>query len=95
MRTSEERHKRGKHDVVHRREPKSSDQITIHEYGQEWADWPAPRAAIEAAQDFILDMWVIQSQTDNNMRSVKNDRTVLIVPDKDADGLSGELGLPR
>ncbi|WRT63865.1 uncharacterized protein IL334_000790 [Kwoniella shivajii] len=45
------------------------------EYGPQWNDWPAPAHAMEEARDFIRDI-------------VSNKRSVLIVPDKDADGLS-------
>ncbi|WVF66062.1 hypothetical protein IAT40_000800 [Kwoniella sp. CBS 6097] len=45
------------------------------EYGPKWNDWPAPRSAMAEARDFIRDI-------------VDNKRSVLIVPDKDADGLS-------
>nr|XP_019014475.1 uncharacterized protein I206_00557 [Kwoniella pini CBS 10737]OCF53256.1 hypothetical protein I206_00557 [Kwoniella pini CBS 10737] len=45
------------------------------EYGPEWNDWPAPIQAMEEARGFIRDI-------------VINKRSVLIVPDKDADGLS-------
>ncbi|KAG7529431.1 hypothetical protein FFLO_05659 [Filobasidium floriforme] len=45
------------------------------EFGDEWLDWPAPRPAIKAAQEFIKDI-------------AANKRKVLLVPDKDADGLS-------
>ncbi|OCF45106.1 hypothetical protein I317_00907 [Kwoniella heveanensis CBS 569] len=45
------------------------------EYGPQWNDWPAPRSAMAEARDFIRDI-------------VGNKRSVLIVPDKDADGLS-------
>ncbi|WWC85785.1 uncharacterized protein L201_000652 [Kwoniella dendrophila CBS 6074] len=45
------------------------------EYGPQWNDWPAPILAMEEARDFIRDI-------------VDKRRSVLIVPDKDADGLS-------
>ena len=41
-----------------------------------WADWPAPRSAMYAARAFLDDV-------------IQHKRSVLIVPDKDADGLSG------
>ncbi|KAI9635701.1 uncharacterized protein MKK02DRAFT_24910 [Dioszegia hungarica] len=60
------------------------------EYGAKWAEWPAPRSQMTAASEFIRDI-------------VKHKRSVLLVPDKDADGLSAgtilyqslvHLGLP-
>jgi hypothetical protein len=47
-----------------------------------WADWPAPRNAMLAARRFLTDI-------------VENQHSVLIVPDKDADGLSGRSALDR
>ncbi|KAL7420743.1 hypothetical protein Q5752_004695 [Cryptotrichosporon argae] len=47
-----------------------------------WPDWPAPRADLDAGREFIMDI-------------VKNKRSVLIVPDKDADGLSAGTLLHR
>nr|XP_031863515.1 uncharacterized protein CI109_000765 [Kwoniella shandongensis]KAA5530587.1 hypothetical protein CI109_000765 [Kwoniella shandongensis] len=52
------------------------------EYGLRWQDWPAPRTAMKEAREFILDI-------------VENKRSVLIVPDKDADGLSAGTLLYR
>ncbi|KAK8845538.1 hypothetical protein IAR55_006253 [Kwoniella newhampshirensis] len=52
------------------------------EYGSQWQDWPAPRVAMSEAREFIVDI-------------VKNKRSVLIVPDKDADGLSAGTLLYR
>ncbi|WWD09001.1 hypothetical protein V865_007116 [Kwoniella europaea PYCC6329] len=52
------------------------------EYGPQWNDWPAPAAAMEEARCFIRDI-------------VDNKRSVLIVPDKDADGLSAGTLLYR
>ncbi|KAI5453465.1 hypothetical protein NCC49_005940 [Naganishia albida] len=40
-----------------------------------WPDWPAPREAIDRARDFILEI-------------AKSQRRVLLMPDKDADGLT-------
>ncbi|KAJ9105576.1 hypothetical protein QFC19_003558 [Naganishia cerealis] len=40
-----------------------------------WIDWPAPRAAIERAREFLVDI-------------SKAQRRVLLLPDKDADGLT-------
>lgn len=45
------------------------------EYGEAWSDWPAPASSMHEARKFILDI-------------VDNHRSVVIVPDKDADGLS-------
>ncbi|WVR03621.1 hypothetical protein IAU60_000614 [Kwoniella sp. DSM 27419] len=52
------------------------------EYGPEWNDWPAPRGAMAEARAFIRDI-------------VAHKRSVLIVPDKDADGLSAGTLLYR
>ncbi|KAK4685760.1 single-stranded-DNA-specific exonuclease, partial [Tremellales sp. Uapishka_1] len=58
-------------------ESHSSTKIKVEttEYGSEWADWPAPRQQMKEARAFIMDI-------------IENRRSVLIVPDKDADGLS-------
>jgi hypothetical protein len=40
------------------------------------SEWPAPQSAMQEARHFVLDI-------------VKNNYRTLIVPDKDADGLSG------
>ena len=55
--------------------PRKRQKPTL-EHDEVWMDWPAPRSAMEEARQFMKDI-------------VDNGRSVLIVPDKDADGLSG------
>lgn len=46
---------------------------------------------MKAAREFIMDMWESPWALSSELTfSVDNKRSVLIVPDKDADGLSGE-----
>lgn len=77
-----------------RRSSSQSDDPTwfsTSEYGPQWDNWPAPSDAMERARLFILDMYVYISHTGQALSlSVESRRSVLIVPDKDADGLSGE-----
>jgi hypothetical protein len=61
------------------------------EYGPQWDNWPAPSDAMERARLFILDVYVYTPLTGQALSpSVQSRRSILIVPDKDADGLSGE-----
>ncbi|RXK38730.1 hypothetical protein M231_04040 [Tremella mesenterica] len=55
--------------------PVISSFSSVSEFGSQWDEWPAPRADMTAAREFIIDI-------------VKEKRSVVIVPDKDADGLS-------
>lgn len=53
-----------------------SDECQQDETAEVTPEWPAPKSAMEAARRFVLDI-------------VKQNRSVLIAPDKDADGLTG------